>query len=227
MAARKPVAKPKTARKTVAKTTKAAKAAPKKNTAKTAKAKKNTAPPRAATAAAAAAAAPAKDTTAHALSAALRSGEVPTDPSVLADFGFDRCFSGPDRAHLSMVYAALMIDLEVRPNELNKWLAGDGRGGGGGGGGGGGLKRVGDRIRARFAAAAAAADKPGGGGGRTLRPGPHLAWFRDHRYVWDDDDAAGRAKARAAAARMVKKKLAALRNKVKKGDRDEVFDWWS
>ncbi|KAK2054651.1 hypothetical protein LY76DRAFT_465442, partial [Colletotrichum caudatum] len=54
----------------------------------------------------------ARNTTAHALSAALRNGEVPTDPRVLADFGFDRCFSGPDRAHLSMVYAAVMIDLE-------------------------------------------------------------------------------------------------------------------
>ncbi|KAK1995013.1 hypothetical protein LX36DRAFT_526670, partial [Colletotrichum falcatum] len=52
-----------------------------------------------------------RDTTAHALSAALRNDEIPTDPRVLADFGFDRCFSGPDRAHLSMVYAALMIEL--------------------------------------------------------------------------------------------------------------------
>ncbi|KAK1975451.1 hypothetical protein LZ30DRAFT_560595, partial [Colletotrichum cereale] len=54
----------------------------------------------------------ARNTTAHALSAALRNGEVPTDPGVLADFGFDRCFCGPDRAHLSKVYAALMIELE-------------------------------------------------------------------------------------------------------------------
>ncbi|CCF40124.1 hypothetical protein CH063_10779, partial [Colletotrichum higginsianum] len=54
----------------------------------------------------------ARNTTAHTLSADLRNGEVPTDPAVLADFGFDECFSAPDRARLSMVYHLLMVDLE-------------------------------------------------------------------------------------------------------------------
>ncbi|KDN71498.1 hypothetical protein CSUB01_07591 [Colletotrichum sublineola] len=221
MAAKKAVAKKSTtvgktpARKSTAKKSTAKKSTTKKTTARKTTAKKATAVPR--------------DTTAHDLSAALRNDEVPTDPRVLADFGFDRCFSGPDRAHLSMVYAALMIDLGVRPNELNKWLlAADGDGDGASvssdnvsnssssTGGRRGLKRVGDRIRARFAARA---DR--------LRPGPHLAWFRDHQYVWDDADASGRARARAAARRMVKENIASLRKKVKKGERDEVFDWWS
>ncbi|KAK1585411.1 uncharacterized protein LY79DRAFT_671017 [Colletotrichum navitas] len=207
MAARKTVPKATTARKTVPQTKTARKTVPKPAGTKNPVAKRTTT----------ARNTPARRTAAHALSAALRNDEVPTDPRVLAAFGFDRCFSGPDRAHLSMVYAALMVDLGVRPHELNKWLAGAGDGDGDGRGEGEvGLKHVGERIRARFAAA-----KPG-----RLRPGPHLAWFRDHQYVWDDD-APGRAKAEAAARRMINKNLAALRKKVKKGERDEVFDWWS
>ncbi|GKT52889.1 hypothetical protein ColTof4_13138 [Colletotrichum tofieldiae] len=138
-----------------------------------------------------------RNTTAHGLSAALRNDEIPTDPLVLADFGFNKCFSGIDRAHLSMVYSALMVDLEVRPSELNKWKAK-------------GMQFVGDKIRAKFMAKKERIYKL------------HLTWFLENQYIWDESDAKGRAKASAAARKMIKRSLA-----LQKKNKREPFDWWS
>ncbi|GKT47725.1 uncharacterized protein ColSpa_07906 [Colletotrichum spaethianum] len=138
-----------------------------------------------------------RDTTAHGLSAALRNDEIPTDPRVLADFGFDKCFSGIDRAHLSMVYSVLMVDFGVRPNELNKWKAK-------------GMKAVSDKIRAKFAAKKERVHEL------------HHVWFLENQYIWDESDVKGRAKASASARKMIKQKLA-LQKKKKK----DAFDWWS
>ncbi|KZL64176.1 hypothetical protein CI238_00514 [Colletotrichum incanum] len=138
-----------------------------------------------------------RDTTAHGLSTALRNDEIPTDPRVLADFGFDKCFSGIDRAHLSMVYSVLMVDLEVRPSELNKWKAK-------------GMKFVGNKIRVKFLAKKERVYKL------------HLTWFLENQYVWDESDVKGRAKASTAARKMIKRNLA-LQKKKKK----DTFDWWS